>query len=91
MTTLTEKGSSFSLMSSQFKWTRKSRKNQFEPLRIFVYFFLQTINLGYIAQLTFHTVHGENCSYGSYDRKFDLPLCVFFFTGKINSVRLIVF
>ena len=82
MTTLTEKGSSFSLMSSQFKWTRKSRKNQFEPRRIFVYF-LQTINLGYIAQLTFHTVHGEDCSYGSYDRKFDLPLCVFFSQSRL--------
>ena len=44
--------------------------NQIEPLRIFVF---QTIGIGNIAQLKFHTVHGENCSYGSYEREFGSP------------------
>ena len=49
--------------------------NQIEPLRIFHFF--QTVDIGNIAQLTFHTVHEENCAYGSYERKCDLP---FFFS-----------
>ena len=44
--------------------------NQIEPLRIFVF---QTMAIGNIAQLTFRTVHGENCSYGSYERELDIP------------------
>ena len=55
--------------------------NQIGPLR-FVPF--QTIDIGNIAQLTFLTVHGENCSLGSYERKFDL----LFFTVKVNSVLI---
>ena len=58
------------------KWTPKSRS----ILKLNLYgfsFFFQTVDLENIAQLTFHTVHDENCAYGPYERKCDLP---FFFS-----------
>ena len=56
--------------------------NQIEPLRIFVF---QTIEIGNIAQLTFRTVHGENCSYGSYERELDIS---FFFAVNVNCALI---
>ena len=47
----------------------------YDQLNIYGFFFFRfpkKIDIGNIAQLTFHTVHGENCSYGSYERNFNL-------------------
>ena len=59
----------------------------YDQLNIYGFFFFpfsQKIDIGNIAQLTFHTVHDENCAYGSYERKCDLP----FFSVKVDSVLI---
>ena len=49
------------------KWTPKSPS--IIKLNLYGFSFFQTVDIGNIAQLTFHTVHEENCAYGSYERK----------------------